>query len=174
MRDQARRWRSEKGSNLLTVSAGGAAPHQNLSLQGARRMAGACCWAKNDSSMGLGSARSSEAVFAVLGATSIEASFRPSSGDRPRTARPVTGSISKGASAGGSAGIEAGCTRTPARGGGAVPSLPGRIGLMTGGRRAPCVGASGAHSAPLGWGSNGVTRCTRRPGDQGRSAWGRP
>jgi hypothetical protein len=45
---------------------------------------------------------------------------------------------------------------------------------MTGGRREACMGAVGAHTTSLGCGSSGVIRCTRPPGDHGRSAWGQP
>jgi hypothetical protein len=80
------------------------------------------------------------------------------SGDGPDNIRPVAGATAKVPDAGGSTGIEAGCARTRFSFGGAVPSLPGRIGWITGGRWGVGKGATGAHPIPAGSGISGVTR----------------
>src|SRR5580698_2718520 len=82
--------------------------------------------------------------------------------------------MTKGDEAAGSVGIEAAATRTPARRGGAVPWLPGRIGFRVGGRKGVSSGATGNQLTPPGCGSNGISRCPRRLGAQGRSACTRP
>jgi hypothetical protein len=174
VRDHASRWRAEKVCTVMTFWSGGIASHQTRWLQGAGPIAGACRSAENDGSTVLDSVRRSLAELKVSWAMSMYAVFRVPPEDGPKTARPVTRSIPKSLEASGSAGMEDGCTRIPARRGGAVPSLPGRIGLMDGGRRGACVGATGTDAIPFGCGINGVSWYARRFGADSRSATGLP
>jgi hypothetical protein len=110
------------------VREGGTGRHQTLWLPGAIPIAGACRPAENEGSTVLDSTRSSEDVREIPWAESMQAILSAPFKDGPKTTAPVTGWIPKGAEAGGSTGMEAGCERTPAREGGAVPARPGRIG----------------------------------------------
>lgn len=120
------------------------------------------------------SSRTLQARPELLLATSTEATWRVSSDAVPKTTKPFTGSISKVAEAGGRTVMAAGCTRTGARLGGAVPSLPGAIAWMATSRSGVGMGATGVQKTPFGRGSNGVMRFPRLLGGNGRSAQGQP
>jgi hypothetical protein len=159
---------------LPTDGTPGIGSHQIRLLEDATATAGLCRSAENDGNRVPDTGGSSPALIAVPQAMSIETSFVVSSEQRPRATGPVTESMTKGDEAAGSMGIAAAATRTPARRGGAVPWLPGRIGFRVGGRKGVWSGATGAQLTPQGCGSNGMSRCPRRLGAQGRSAWTRP
>jgi hypothetical protein len=164
---------------LPTDGTPGIGSHQIRLLEDATAIAGVCRSAENDGNRVPDCGGSSPAPIAMPKATLIETSFVVSSEQRPRatgpvTDSPVTESMTKGDEAAGSMGIEAAATRTPARRGGAVPWLPGRIGFRVGGRKGVWSGATGTQLTPPGCGSNGIRRWPRRLGAQGRSAWTRP
>ena len=174
VKDQATRLRAGKGATWLMVWWVGMAPrHTPWLLHGAKPMAGTCGWSEKDGSAMLDSTRSSQAVQEVRWGMSRRPScsvFSKVPAQNGALRRWVSGLLTCGACSGGNTGIEAGCTRTVTRQGGAVPPLPGGMGMLLGRRKEASRGATGAHTTPLGCGSNGLGRYTRRIGVHGRSA----